>query len=278
MLAINLSEADLTPMLDASIAIAAVNGPAMCVASGPIDAIAALERALHDRHVECRWLPVNRAFHSPLTDPVLEAFRAALERITFAPPQIPYVSNVSGDWIRPDQATSPVYWTDHLRQTVRVQRRLQTLVRESDPILVEVGPGRTLSTLARCQSGSSRASRRLVSRPDEGGSIGIEAMLNAAGQLWTRGVALDWRPLHADERRVRVSLPTYPFERRRCWIDARPLVPSDRAAAADGVCTRVDTPETRRRRRIRAHRRTISNGGWLTSGRNCSAIEQRGGA
>jgi acyl transferase domain-containing protein len=234
MLAINLAEEELTPILDGSLAIAAVNGPAMCVASGPLDAISALERALHDRHVECRSLPVNRAFHSQLTDPILDAFRAELERITFAAPQIPYVSNVSGDWIRPEQAMSPAYWTDHLRQTVRFHAGIETLVRESDPILVEVGPGRTLSTLATLPAKNRRAPAVISSlgQMREGRSA-CDAMLNAAGQLWTRGVPLDWRPLHAAGRRSRVSLPTYPFERRRCWIDTRLLVPSEQASASD---------------------------------------------
>ena len=233
MLSINLSEEELRPMLDASIAIAAVNGPAMCVASGPIDPLSALERALRARRVECRPLPVNRAFHSPLTDPILDPFREELERIKFAPPQIPYVSNVSGDWIRPDQATSPAYWTDHLRQTVQFSAGVQTLVSDSDPLLLEVGPGRTLSTLVRLQFVDRRAPLVVSSlgHTRERRSA-LDALLNAAGQLWTSGVEVDWRPLHTDERRRRVLLPTYPFERRRCWIDARPLVPSDRAAAA----------------------------------------------
>lgn len=234
MLSINLAEEELRPILDTSIAIAAVNGPAMCVASGPVGPLSVLERTLHDRQVECRLLPVNRAFHSQLTDAMLNAFREELERITFAAPQIPYVSNLSGDWIQPEQATSPAYWTDHLRQTVRFGAGVQTLVSDPDAILLEVGPGRTLSTLVRLQFMARRA-------PSVVSSLGqtrerrsaLEAMLNAAGQLWTSGVELDWRPLHTDERRRRVSLPTYPFERRRCWIDTRPRVPSEQAPGAE---------------------------------------------
>ena len=234
MLSVNLSEEELRPMLDRSIAIAAVNGPGMCVASGPVDALSVLERTLHDRHVECRSLPVNRAFHSGLTDAMLDPFRRELERITFAPPRIPYVSNLSGDWIRPEQATSPAYWTDHLRQTVRFGAGLQTLVNDSDTILLEVGPGRTLSTLARLQFEPGRAPAIVSSlgQTRERRSA-LETLLHAAAQLWTSGVEIDWRPAHADQRRRRVWLPTYPFERRRCWIDTRPMPAPDQPQAGE---------------------------------------------
>ncbi len=232
MLSINLPDQELRPILDPSIAIAAVNGPATCVASGPLHALSALERTLEERRVEYRVLPVNRAFHSQLTDGILDAFRAAMERVTFAAPQIPYVSNLSGDWIRPEQATSPAYWTEHLRQTVLFGAGVRTLVRDAIPILLEVGPGRTLSTLVRLQFEGRHAPIVISSlgHTKERRSA-VEGMLNAAAQLWTSGVELDWRALHNDGRR-RVSLPTYPFERRRCWITTKPLVPAEKAPEA----------------------------------------------
>jgi acyl transferase domain-containing protein len=236
MLSVRLPEDELRPILNRGLSIAAVNGPSMCVASGTADAVAVLERTLQERDVECRPLPVNRAFHSASTEAMLDPFRAELKRIRFGAPQIPFVSNVSGDWIRAEEATSPAYWTDHLRQTVRFGAGLETISRDASTILLEVAPSATLTTLTRVQFGPSRGPLVVssLSPPHEERSA-VESILRAVAKLWSCGVEIDWRGLHRPERRRRVPLPTYPFERHRCWIDGR------RPPASDATATfRVD--------------------------------------
>jgi acyl transferase domain-containing protein len=230
MLSVQLPEDELRPILTPGLSIAAVNGPSMCVASGATDAVAVLERTLQEREVQYRPLPVNRAFHSQLTETMLDAFRAELKRVQFVTPQIPFVSNVSGDWIRPDEATSPAYWTDHLRQTVRFGVGIETISRDGRTILLEVAPAATLTTLTRLQFGPRGPLVVSSLRPPQEQRSAVEGMLSAAAKLWTYGVEIDWRGLHRGERRYRVPLPTYPFERRRCWIDSRPLPATDTTA------------------------------------------------
>jgi acyl transferase domain-containing protein len=219
MLSVNLSERDLSPLLDRSLALAAVNATAMCVASGPLEHLSALQEELTRRGVESRRLHVGGAFHSPLTESILDAFRAELRGCAFSVPQIPYVSNLTGGWAGTGE-TNAEYWVRHLRQTVRFADGLRTALSGNDSILLEAGPGRALSTLAVLETNGGTTVPVIASlgharenRP------ALEALLDAAGRLWATGVDLDWAALH-DHPRSRVPLPTYPFERRRCWIDA----------------------------------------------------------
>jgi acyl transferase domain-containing protein len=144
--------------------------------------------------------------------------------VSFGPPQIPYVSNLSGTWIEAATAASPQYWVDHLRHTVRFAEGLQALAARHDATLLEVGPGRALSTMARLQLDRDAAPLVLTSLPHASERrSALDTMLDAAAQLWTAGEDLRWSEVHRDHPRKRVSLPTYPFDRRRCWIDPGPL-------------------------------------------------------
>jgi acyl transferase domain-containing protein len=149
------------------------------------------------------------------------------------PPNIPFVSNVSGTWIRPDEATNPGYWAAHLRQTVRFSGCAQELLKEPHRVLLEVGPGRTLNTLA--QRHPARVKEHVVlssmRHPKEQRSD-VEFILNTVGQLWLAGTEVDWSGFYAHERRMRLPLPTYPFQRKRYWIDPKPR---EAATAPAGV-------------------------------------------
>ena len=134
---------------------------------------------------------------------------------------------MTGDWIRPEEATSPAYWARHAREPVRFAAGIKTLASSGRSILLEVGPGVTLPTLA-LQTVRDLAGRIFGSLPDASAQLGDEeTMLAALGKLWVSGVTPDWASV-ADGPRTRVSLPTYPFERRRHWIDA----PSGSASVA----------------------------------------------
>ncbi|MBV9792208.1 MAG: SDR family oxidoreductase [Chloroflexi bacterium] len=221
MLAVPLSEGDIQPLLNDRVSLAAVNGPALCVVAGETEAIAALERQLADRGLVCRRLRTTHAFHSAMMQPIAEAFTKLVGSFRLSPPKIPFVSNVSGTWITAAEATDPRYWTRHLREAVRFADGLQALWQEPGRILLEVGPGQTLTTLA-IQHPASSAERVVLPtlRHEYDRQPDLAFALNTLGQLWLAGVAIDWNALYADERRRRVLLPTYPFERQRYWLEA----------------------------------------------------------
>lgn len=210
MMAVSLPESEVRPMLSLALSIAVVNTPSSCVVSGPIEAVEELTKRLGDRGAEGRRLTVSHAFHSAMTEPILKAFTAIVEGVALHPPQIPYMSNVTGRWVTAEQATDPRYWTTHLRQTVRFSEGVSELLSEPSRVLLEVGPGRSLSGFVKLHQQS--AATTVSSLPD---------VLDAAGRLWLAGVKIDWAAFYAGEQRRRLHLPTYPFERQRYWVDRR---------------------------------------------------------
>jgi len=216
MLSVPLAEAQLRELLGPELAIAAVNAPALCVAAGPTEAIERLAQTLAARNLDCRRLHTSHAFHSAMMDGALAAFAEHVRTISLHPPTIPYLSNVTGDWMTAADATDPGYWARHLRETVRFADGLQALLNEPDRVLLEIGPGRTLGTLARQQKAAGWAVLASLRHPhDQQSDVGF--LLNSLGQLWLAGAHVDWPSLHGARRR-RLALPTYPFERRRYWI------------------------------------------------------------
>lgn len=220
MVSVPLSPDQLRPLLDPALSIAAVNAPEISVASGPVEALEKLERILKDRDLEARRIHISVAAHSAQLDPILGEFAAYMRTVTLRPPTLPFVSNLSGAWAGSD-VTEPDYWVRHLRNTVQFADGLSMLLEDQDKVLLEIGPGRILATLARFHSATRGTHGILASlpHPDEPTSDAA-FMLTTLGQLWLRGAAVDWKALHSDERRRRVTLPTYPFERQRYWIDA----------------------------------------------------------
>ncbi len=233
MLSVSLPETQVKRLLNSSLALAAVNAPNMCVVSGPQAAIDQLEQQLIKQDVMCRRLHTSHAFHSAMMEPILAEFVEQFTAITLQAPQRPFISNVTGTWITAAEATDPQYWATHLRQTVRFADGVSELLKQPDMVLLEVGPGQTLSLLARQQieptaaPGICSSLRRL-----QDASADEAFILNTLGQLWLTGVPIDWRGVHTHEQRRRVPLPTYPFERQRYWVDAQQPVVGQAAAAA----------------------------------------------
>ena len=230
MLAVPLDEKAVRSLLGSELSLATINAPQRCVVSGPNEAIDALQQQLEKQEVVCQRLHTSHAFHSKMMDPILEPFRQVLRRIKLREPQLPYVSNVTGDWITPELATSPDYWVDHLRSTVRFADGLQQILKEPDCVLLEVGPGQTLTKLAR-QNGISPTQQVIACGHDANTSEedDLFSLMSAVGKLWLSGVEIDWSGFYTHERRQRIPLPTYPFERKRYWIDrpaATTLAPS----------------------------------------------------
>jgi natural product biosynthesis luciferase-like monooxygenase protein/amino acid adenylation domain-containing protein len=222
MLVVPLPEKEVLPLLHDQVSLAAVNSPGFCVVSGPEEAVQRLENELSRRELSCRKLQTSHAFHSAMMDPVLDRFAGACSMIRLQEPRLRYVSNLTGSWITPEQATSPEYWARHLRNTVRFADGLRELVKDPNWLLLEVGPGRSLNTLARWNPLRAKGQVVLNSmrHPDESGHD-LAYLLATAGKLWLAGVQFDWNNFYEDEQRRRVALPTYPFERQRYWIDAR---------------------------------------------------------
>jgi len=216
MTAVPLPPGDI--YLDGTLSLAAINNPKMCVVSGPADSIAALEERLARQSVASRRLVTSHAFHSKMMDPILGEFEDRLRTITLNPPRMPYLSNVTGTWIQPEEATDPAYWARHLRGTVRFSDNLAELLRNPGNLLVEVGPGNVLTTLARQQGGDAvKAWPSLPHRHDA--APALRSALTALGHLWTQGVDADWSKLNSPASVRRVSLPTYPFEHQMFWIE-----------------------------------------------------------
>lgn len=220
MLAVPLPAKEVEPLLGNDLSVAVINGPSACVVSGETVAVEALQSHLAASSIDSRLLHTSHAFHSPMMEPILETFQEQVKQVTLKPPQIPYISNVTGTWITVQEATSPSYWTSHLRQTVRFADGLQVLLKQSSQVLLEVGPDRTLSKLAKQHPEKTPEQIVLTSvrHPKENQSD-VAFLLNTLGQLWLAGVQIDWSGFYSDEKRDRIPLPTYPFERQRYWID-----------------------------------------------------------
>ncbi|MFE1744006.1 SDR family NAD(P)-dependent oxidoreductase [Coleofasciculus sp. H7-2] len=229
MLAVSLPEAEIQSLLNENLSLAASNAPSLCVVSGTLDAVDAIEAQLTAKGVECRRLHTSHAFHSQMMESILEPFIEEVKKVKLNPPQIPFISNVTGTWITAEEATNPNYWATHLRQTVRFLEGISTLLQQPNRIFLEVGPGRSLCTLVKQHSHQEIGQVVLPSlrHPQEQNSD-IAFLLNILGRLWLAGVAVNWSGFYAGEQRHRVPLPTYPFERQRYWIEPQTQVPATR--------------------------------------------------
>ncbi|HYR12320.1 MAG TPA: aminotransferase class III-fold pyridoxal phosphate-dependent enzyme, partial [Longimicrobium sp.] len=234
MVAVPLPEAQVRPLLAGRACLAAVNGAASCVVSGDAAEIDALESLLGEREVDARRLHTSHAFHSAAMDPILAAFGDEVRRARPAAPSLPFLSNVTGDWITAEQATDPGYWVRHLRETVRFADGAARLLENAGRVLLEVGPGETLGTFARRHpQGAGRVIVKSLARAGQPYAADL-AVCEAAGALWTAGVDLDWSALRGGEARRKVPLPAYPFERTVHRVQPRAAAPAPSAASVPG--------------------------------------------
>jgi len=227
MLALRMSEEKARSLLSDGVDLAVVNGPEFCVGAGPEEELIRLEERVRNLEVTSTRLKTSHAFHSSMMDPILKDFRRAVGQVKLRPPRLPFVSNVTGTWITSDQAENPDYWVQHLRSTVRFNDGAQLLLQQPGNVFLEVGPGNMLSQFLMAASRSKidnekrtvivsglRRGTNQVPDPDE--CVGL---LEDLGRLWASGLRISWDSFYRAERRQRVSLPTYPFERRRYWLE-----------------------------------------------------------
>lgn len=223
MLSVRMSEAEVRGRLREPLSLAAINSPSLCVVAGALEPLAEFENELNEAGIACRRLVTSHAFHSSMMDPLIEPLASGFAKVKLHAPVIPYVSGVSGTWIRTDEACDPEYWARHAREPVRFSAVAQELRKNPNAVLLEVGPGNALATLSRQNAGVSPG-QFIVSSLSDGfsGEGDSKALMSALGSLWLAGAQPDWLSLYKAERRQRVSLPTYPFERKRFWLDTLP--------------------------------------------------------
>jgi acyl transferase domain-containing protein/acyl carrier protein len=224
MLAVTLPEELLLPMLPEGLDVAAVNAPGLCVVSGPDAEVEEFRRALTRQGVGTYPLRTSHAFHSRMMDPVLDAFGERVGKVKLSPPKLPYVSNLTGTWITAEEATDPAYWCRHLRNCVRFSQTLQTITQAGGHVFAEVGPGQAMTRLVGAMDTPRPAPQQkaaavpMMRKADEPGDD-VEVLLEAIGGLWSSGAPIDWERFWSGEKRQRITLPAYPFERRRFWIE-----------------------------------------------------------
>ncbi|GAB3888009.1 hypothetical protein GCM10029964_054920 [Kibdelosporangium lantanae] len=223
MMAVEASEQDILPLLTDRLGIAAVNGPSACVISGDEREVLAIGRDLTDRGRRIRPLRVSHASHSPLIDPMLTAYRAVAESLTYHRPGIPIVSTVTGRLVTGDEMGTAEHWVRNVRETVRFDDGIRCLEANDVVRYLEITPDATVSTMVeQCLVGADPvvvATAMSRNRPER------TALLAAAARMWTDGAAVDWAAVHGGRAARRVPLPTYPFQRARYWVDfgaARP--------------------------------------------------------
>ena len=222
MLTVALSEKEIQPYLNENICLAGVLTSSISVLSGPLPLIVELKQLLDQRDIACRRLPTTQAFHSSMMETVASDLEALAQTVTLHAPQILYLSNLTGTWIRESEATDPAYWVRHMCQPVRFADSLVELLKDKDRLLLEVGPGQSLGAFVRQHPACEMAQAAMIlpTLPyhyDEQSSSAF--LLTTLGKAWLAGATIDWEGFYAHEFRHRLSLPTYPFERQRYWLE-----------------------------------------------------------
>ena len=221
MLAVAASEEEVQPYLKMGLELAAINGSRSCVLTGRIDSLELAEMELLQQRVIHRRLQSSHAFHSSMMEPIVGQFAAQVQKVRLNAPRMRYLSNLTGDWITAEQATDPVYWGKQLRGTVQFAQALRNLFSGGERSALEVGPGRSNSTAIRQTIAKPSLPVMLSSLPDANTEESdVKQMLTALGQLWLHGADVDWNAFASGEKRRRLPLPTYPFERQRYWVEA----------------------------------------------------------
>ena len=218
MLSVRTGEEKIKTLLPEDLSIAVLNGPNLSVISGPDKKVGDFSRSLTALGIPNKLLQTSHAFHSAMMDPILKDFKDLASSITMQEPRIPIISTVTGNWIGEGEITKPEYWSDQLRLPVRFSNAVKTLSEKGNHILLESGPGRVLTTLIRHQ-GIKKSLPAVSSLDGEDGKSDLHAILNALGQIWINGSEPDWKMFYQDQNRETIPVPSYAFDRIRCWVD-----------------------------------------------------------
>jgi phthiocerol/phenolphthiocerol synthesis type-I polyketide synthase E len=224
MLAVFADEDTVVPLLPATLSLAAVNAPRSVVVTGHATAMPALIEQLDAREISYRQVPVPIAAHSAMLDGSLAEFRAIAQGLDYRPLEIPVISGITG---QPISHVDADYWTNHLRETVRFADAAAYVLRWRDPLLIEVGPGRTLTNLVH-EIAAGQPVVALATLPGRNDTADpVVTLMEAVAEAWSAGATVDWTALDPDSSARRIPLPPYPFQRKRLWLD--PVVPAPSA-------------------------------------------------
>ena len=202
MLAVRVPANNLYELLPDTLSVAAINSNQFCVVSGTKQDIAAFNQKLDSQDIANKILATSHAFHSFMMDPILDSFKNEIEKIKLNIPRLPIISTVTGTWLTDTEATSPMYWVNHLKNTVRFADAMDTAFELDNNILLEVGPGQTLTTLARQQAvGKIIPVFPSMTPPKEEQENEYFTLLNALGELWMRGINPDWNSFYDQQQR-----------------------------------------------------------------------------
>lgn len=216
MLSVRESVESIKHLLPETLSIAAINSDKLCVISGPDQAIEKFALVLNDQGINNMLLATSHAFHSTMMEPILEIFETEVNKVSLNPPKMPMISTVTGTWMTDNDATDSKYWTNHLRETVRFSEAMNTVTQmDTDTVLLEIGPGQALTTLA-LQKKLNAVSSLSIPKTNENSHYTV---LTALGQLWIKGIEPDWNVFYREQSRQKLLLPTYVFDRKPCWID-----------------------------------------------------------
>ncbi len=220
----------VTRLLTPGLSLAAHNSPQDCVISGDAGHLAAFTAIADEHGLITAPTPATRAFHSQLMAPIVAEFAAAVSGVTLNPPAIPVISNTTGTWLTPEQATSPDYWAGHILAPVEFAAVLHTLGTTPATTLLEVGPGQTLASLARRTLPPTHLITASLPHPRDPATP-AETVQRTLGQLWTAGHPVDWPAYYQNQPRRRTPLPSYPLHPATHWLASRPA-PAPAAPAA----------------------------------------------
>ena len=220
MLTVMLPPSEVEEYLNDRLSISVINTPSSCVISGDTEAIEAIKKVFDEKDVYTRLLETSHAFHSHMMDPVLEEYRDFVSTMTFSPATIPVVSTMKGDWASPDELRNPDHWVANIRQPVQFADAVEKLFDRRDWILMEVGPRNTLTTLAKQHPEISpdQVVVQTMRHPKQPQDDNIFTMA-ALGRLWSCGYQVEWERVYKDNPVHKIPIPTYAFQRTRCWID-----------------------------------------------------------
>jgi amino acid adenylation domain-containing protein len=219
MLSVRSTIEEVKNIIPETLSIAAINSDRLIVISGPDSDIENFAKALDKENIANKLLLTSHAFHSTMMNPVLDVFQEEVKKVTLNVPRLPIVSTVTGTWLTDAEATSSMYWTNHLREAVNFSGAMKTVLELEDPVLLEIGPGRALSTLSMQKKGlKSLASISSLSFPKEN-ETAHHTVLSALGELWLHGVDINWKSFYEGQISQKVSLPSYVFDRKPCWVD-----------------------------------------------------------
>lgn len=236
MLSVALSAEAVAAKLPDRLSLAADNSSDLCVVSGPTDLIDTFAESLAQEEIKHSKLHTSHAYHSEMMVPILDDFRDVVRSVQIKPPNQPYISNVTGDWITADDVQDVEYWCRHLRGTVQFNKGLETLLADSNRLFLEIGPGRSLCSLV--QRHKARSPEHIVCNAlrhvnDEFDDSYHNAWMLA--RLYVVGVDIDWSAYRKGEQRLRRTLPSYPFEHQTYAPGVDAMASMEIAESASGI-------------------------------------------